>query len=72
MLGGCDGLARTDFQQFLIWPGVVVLKEPIFHHSLLWEGVMVLKELNLTIYTLGGGLDRIDFSPFATLGLWWS
>ena len=30
-LGGCDGLERTDFEQFLLWEGVVVLKELIFH-----------------------------------------
>ena len=23
----CDGLERTDFEQFLFWGGVVVLKE---------------------------------------------
>ena len=30
-LGGCGGLERTDFEQFLLWEGVVVLKELIFH-----------------------------------------
>ena len=60
-MGGCGGLERTDFEQFLLWEGVVVLKELIFHSStlggcgglertdfeqfLLWEGVVVLKEL---------------------------
>ena len=24
ILGGCGGLARTDFLQFLLWEGVVV------------------------------------------------
>ena len=28
-LGGCGGLERTDFEQFLIWEGVVVMKELI-------------------------------------------
>ena len=26
-LGGCGGLERTEFQEFLLWEGVVVLKE---------------------------------------------
>ena len=26
-LGGCGGLERTEFLQFLLWEGVVVLKE---------------------------------------------
>ena len=30
-LGGCGGLERTDLQQFLLWEGVVVLKELIFN-----------------------------------------
>ena len=30
-LGGCGGLERTDFSQFLFWEGVVVLKELIFN-----------------------------------------
>ena len=30
-LGGCGGLERTDFLQFLLWEGVVVLKELIFN-----------------------------------------
>ena len=29
ILGGCGGLERMDFQQFLCWEGVVVLKELI-------------------------------------------
>ena len=60
-MGGCGGLERTDFSQFLLWEGVVVLKELIltvstlggcgglertdFSQFLLWEGVVVLKEL---------------------------
>ena len=31
MLGGFGGLERTDFEQFLLWEGVVVLKELIFN-----------------------------------------
>ena len=30
-LGGCGGLERTDSKQFLLWEGVVVLKELIFN-----------------------------------------
>ena len=60
-MGGCGGLERTDFSQFLLWEGVVVLKELIFTVStlggcaglegtyfeqfLLWDSVVVLKEL---------------------------
>ena len=35
MLGMCGGLERTDFQQFLILEGVVVLKEHILTVSML-------------------------------------
>ena len=31
MLGGCGGLERTAFEQFLCLKGVVVLKELIFN-----------------------------------------
>ena len=30
-LGGCGSLERTDFKQFLLWEGVVVLKELILN-----------------------------------------
>ena len=30
-LGVCCGLGRTDFLQFILWAGVVVLKELIFN-----------------------------------------
>ena len=30
-LGGCGDLERTDCKQFLIWEGVVVLKELIYN-----------------------------------------
>ena len=30
-LGGCAGLERTDFEQFLLWENVVVLKELILN-----------------------------------------
>ena len=38
-LGGCGGLERTNFEQFLIWEVLMVLKV-----CTLWEGVVVLKE----------------------------
>ena len=49
-MGGCGGLEGTDFSQFLLWEGVVVLKELILN----------------TVSTLGGcgGLERTDFSQF--------
>ena len=64
-MGGCGGLERTDFEQFLLWEGVVVLKTD-FEQFLLWEGVVVLKELIFTVCTLGGcgGLERTDFYSF--------
>ena len=56
-LGGCDGLERTDFEQFRLWEGVVVgcggLERIDFEQFLLWEGVMVLKELILDIFYFG-------------------
>ena len=51
--GGCGGLERTDFK-FLLWEGVVVLKELNFNTFLLWESLVVLKELILTLSTLEG------------------
>ena len=67
--GRYDGLERTDFEQFLLWDSVVVMKELIlnsfyfgmvwwswknwFWTVLLWEGMMVLKELNLNSFYFG-------------------
>ena len=48
-LGGCGGLERTDFEQFLLWEGVVVLKELILTVSTLGGC---------------GGLERTDFHSF--------
>ena len=52
-MGGCGGIERTDFEQFLQWKGVEV-------------GVAVLKELILKSFYLGGcgGLERTDFEEF--------
>ena len=44
ILGQCSGPERTDFEQFLCWDSVVVLKELIFTVSYISEGVAILKE----------------------------
>ena len=51
-LDQCDGHKRTDFNQFPLWEGVVVLKELIFKflHS---EDVVVLKEIIFNIFYFG-------------------
>ena len=58
-MGGCGDLERTDFEQFLLWDSVVVLKELILNSVLLWKGmkvdVVVLKELILNSFYLGEG-----------------
>ena len=56
LLGGCGGLG-TDLQQFLLWDGVVLLKELIF---------------NSFYFGRCGVLERTDFSQFLLLGVWWS
>ena len=58
ILGGCGGLERTDFQQFLLWEAVVVLKELDFNSFYIWEGVVALKEL--------------IFNSFYIRRVWWS
>ena len=66
---GYDNLERTDFEQFLLWEGVVVWKDWFwtvstlggcgglertdFEQFLLWEGVVVLKELILNSFYFG-------------------
>ena len=49
-MGGCGGLERTDFEQFLLWEGVVVLKELVFYYFYFGR--------------VCGGLERTDFLPF--------
>ena len=62
----CGGLERSEFEQFLLWEGVVVLKElnlNSFYFVTVWwswknwfwtvsilEGVVVLKELILNSF----------------------
>ena len=53
MFGEYGGLEKTDFKQFLLWEGVVVLKELIFQQFLLWMGVVVLKELVFKSFYFG-------------------
>ena len=55
-LGGCTGLERTDFGQFLLWGGCGCLERTDFEHFLLWEGGLVLKELILDIFYLWEGV----------------
>ena len=45
-LGGCGSLERTDFEQLILWEGVVVLKEIIFNSFYVGD-VVFLKELIL-------------------------
>ena len=64
-LGG-GGLERTDFEQFLLWEGMVVLKELIlnsFYFGRVWWS---WKNSFWTVSTLGGcgGLERTDFEQF--------
>ena len=51
-LGGCSGHERGDFEQFVLWEGVVVLKELILTISTLGRKWWFLKELILTVSSL--------------------
>ena len=67
-LGGCGSLEKTDFYQFLLWKGLVVLKELIFYsvslgscgvlertvfqQFLLWRCLVVLKEQSFNNFYL--------------------
>ena len=64
--GRCGGLERTDFEQFLLWEGVVVLKELIlnsFYFGRVWWS---WKNWLWTVSSLGrcGSLERTDFEQF--------
>ena len=56
-MGGCGGLERTDFEQFLLWGQCRSrcggLERTDFKHFLFWEGVVVLKELILNNFYCG-------------------
>ena len=47
-MGGCGGLERTDFEQFLLWEGCGGryggLEGTDFEDFLLWDSVVVMKE----------------------------
>ena len=66
ILGGCGGLERTYFEQFLLWEGVVVMKELIFHSCYFGRVWWCWKNWFWTVSTLGGcgGLERTDFEQF--------
>ena len=66
MLGGCGGLAGTDFLQFLLCVGVVFLKELIFQF-LLWTLVVVLKELIFSSFHFGRVCVVIARTAFLTV-----
>ena len=55
---GCGGHERSNFEQFLLCEGVVVLKKTDFEQFLLLEGVVVLKEMIL--------------NSFYFVRVWWS
>ena len=72
----CGGLERTHFEQFLLWEGVVVLKELILNSFYLKELILnsfyfgrvwwSWKNSFWTVSTLGGcgGLERTHFEQF--------
>ena len=78
--GRYGGLERTDFEQFLFWEGVVVLKELIlnsvaamvvlkeliFNSFYIWHIWWCWKNWFLTVSTFDtyGGLKRTDFEHF--------
>ena len=65
-MGGSGGLERNDFEQFLLWEGLVVLKGLIlnsfYFQRVWWSG----KKWFSTISILGGcdGLERTHFEQF--------
>ena len=75
-LGGCGGLERTHFEQFLLWEGVAVLKELILNSFYLKELILnsfyfgrvwwSWKNSFWTVSALGGcgGLERTAFKQF--------
>ena len=65
-LGGCGGLERTDFKQFVLWEGVLVLKERVLNSFYFGRMCWSLKNWFWTVSTLGkcDGLERTDYSQF--------
>ena len=60
--------------QFLLWEGVVVLKELILTVSTVGQGVVVFKELisNQLIIWKGVVVLKELILTVSTLGIWWS
>ena len=71
-LGGCGGPDRTDFSQFLLWAGVVVLKELIFNSFYTWRVWCLERTAFLTVSTLGrcGVLKELIFNSFYVGRVW--
>ena len=66
-MGGCGGLERTDFEQFLLWEGVVVLKELDFKLVSTLGGCGSLERTDFEHFLLWEGvcsLERTDFEQF--------
>ena len=57
-LGACGGLGRTDFQQFLLWEGVVVMKELIFNSFCTRGGVTNEDDVQLPWITEAAGITN--------------
>ena len=74
-MGGYGGFERLHFLQFLLWEGVVVLKELIFYSfsfGSMWSylvGCGGLESTDFKVSTLGGccGLERTDYKDTSEL-----
>ena len=76
MEGRCDGLKRTDFEQFLLWEGVVSIERTDFEQFLLWDRCedrcghertdfeQFSSLLGQFLLWEGGGLERTYFEQF--------
>ena len=64
--GRCGGLERTAFEQFLLWEGMMVLKEPILNSFYFGRVWWCWKNWFWTVSTLRqcGGPERTDFEQF--------
>ena len=74
-LGGCDGLERTDFEQFLLWEGVVVMKELIFNYFYFGRVWWSWKNLFLTVFLLWNSvvvMKELILNSFYFGRVWWS
>ena len=74
-MGGSGGLERTDFEQLILWEGVVVLKELIFNSFYFGTVAVVLKELIFEKFLLWDSavvLIELILNNLILLGVWWS